>query len=73
MRPEVTIDRTSTPPAFILGPQGTTNNTPNNPNGVFQLAGIIDSPENIFLDQGRFNKVFTFAETFLAAEQTLAG
>lgn len=55
---EVPFDRTSDAPAFILGPQGTTNN----PGGVFQLAGIIDSPESIFLDQGRFNKVFTFAD-----------
>jgi hypothetical protein len=53
---EVPFDRTSEPPSFLLGPQGTTNlaNT--------QLAGIISSPENIFLDQGRFNKVFTFAD-----------
>lgn len=53
---EVPFDRTSTPPDFILGPQGTTNL------GNTQLAGIISSPENIFLDQGRFNKVFTFAD-----------
>ncbi len=53
---EVPFDRTSDAPSFILGPQGTTNNQ----NG--QLAGIISSPQNIFLDQGRFNKVFTFAD-----------
>jgi len=53
---EVPFDRTSNPPDFILGPQGTVNQQNS------QLAGIISSPENIFLDQGRFNKVFTFAD-----------
>jgi hypothetical protein len=50
---EVPFDRTSPYPDFFLGPAGTTSTT---------VAGIIDNPENIFLDQGRNNKTFTFAD-----------
>lgn len=51
---EVPFDRTSDNiPGFFLGAQGTTSGT---------LAGIISNPENIFLDQGRNNKVYTFAD-----------
>ncbi len=51
---EVPFKRTTPYPAFFLGPQGTTSGT---------LAGIIDQP-NIFLDQGRNNKLFNIADNF---------
>jgi Carboxypeptidase regulatory-like domain len=50
---EVPFKRISAYPTFFLGPQGTTSGT---------LAGIISQPDNIFLDQGRNNKTFTFAD-----------
>ncbi|HEY8562221.1 MAG TPA: carboxypeptidase-like regulatory domain-containing protein [Pyrinomonadaceae bacterium] len=51
---EVPFDRISEYPEFFLGPQGTTSTT---------LAGLVDQP-NIFLDQGRNNKLYTFADNF---------
>ncbi len=50
---EVPFKRVSAYPTFFIGPAGTTSGT---------LAGIINSPDNVFLDQGRFNKGFTFAD-----------
>lgn len=47
---EVPFDRISPYPDFFLGPSGTTSST---------LAGIISQPDNIFLSQGRNNKVYT--------------
>ena len=51
----VPFHRISAYPSFFLGPSGTTSTT---------LAGIISQPDNIFLDQGRNNKVFTLADNF---------
>ncbi|MEP6946423.1 MAG: carboxypeptidase-like regulatory domain-containing protein [Acidobacteriota bacterium] len=51
---EVPFKRTSAIPNFFLGGQGTTSGT---------LAGLVDQP-NIFLDQGRNNKLFTLADNF---------
>ncbi|MBS1793164.1 MAG: carboxypeptidase regulatory-like domain-containing protein [Acidobacteria bacterium] len=51
---EVPFKRISPYPAFFLGGQGTTSGT---------LAGLVDQP-NIFLDQGRNNKLFTLADNF---------
>ena len=50
----VPFDRTNPIPAFFFGAQGTVSGTIAN--------GIIDNPESIFLDQGRNNKTFTFAD-----------
>ena len=50
---EVPFHRISDYPSFFIGPAGTTSGT---------LAGIINSPDNVFLDQGRFNKGYTFAD-----------
>jgi hypothetical protein len=50
---EVPFDRTNDIPAYFLGPQGTTSGL---------IAGIIDNPESIFLDQGRNNKTITLAD-----------
>ena len=50
---EVPFQRVSPIPSYFLGAQGTTSGT---------LAGIIDNPDNIFLNQGRNNKTFTFAD-----------
>ena len=50
---EVPFDRTSAIPDFFLGPSGTTSST---------LAGIISQPDNIFLDQGRNNKLYSAAD-----------
>ena len=49
---EVPFKRISPYPDFFLGPQGTNGTT---------LAGLIEAP-NVFLDQGRNNKLFTFAD-----------
>lgn len=49
----VPFKRISEYPSFFLGPAGTTSTT---------LAGIISQPDNVFLDQGRNNKVFTLAD-----------
>ncbi|MBK6750710.1 MAG: hypothetical protein IPG67_12080 [Acidobacteria bacterium] len=49
---EVPFARVSQYPAFFLGGQGTTSGT---------LAGLVNQP-NIFLDQGRNNKLFTWAD-----------
>ncbi len=51
---EVPFNRLSPRPDFFLGAAGTTNT------GL--LAGLVSSPETVFLDQGRFNKVFTLAD-----------
>ncbi len=51
----VPFHRVSAYPDFFLGPSGTTSTT---------LAGIITQPDNVFLDQGRFNKLFTYADNF---------
>ncbi len=50
---EVPFKRISAYPTFLLGPSGTTSTT---------LAGIISQTDNVFLDQGRNNKTFTFAD-----------
>ena len=49
---EVPFDRISDYPEFLLGPQGTTSAL---------LAGLVEQP-NIFLDQGRNNKLFALAD-----------
>lgn len=49
----VPFKRVSPYPSFFIGPSGTTSST---------LAGIISQPDNIFLDQGRNNKLYTFAD-----------
>ncbi len=49
----VPFDRTSDIPSYFIGPSGTTSGT---------LAGIISQPDNIFMDQGRNNKLYTFAD-----------
>ncbi len=46
--------RTSSYPSFNLGTSGTTNTN--------LLAGLIDSPANVFVDQGRQNRVTTIAD-----------
>ncbi len=51
---QVPFDRISDYPDFFLGPQGTTSSTTG-------LAGLVPQP-NIFLDQGRNNKLFTAAD-----------
>ena len=51
---EVPFNRVSARPTFFLGPAGTTN--PAN------LANLISNPDNVFLDQGRYTKVFTYAD-----------
>lgn len=51
---EVPFNRISPRPSFFLGAAGTTNGA--------LLAGIISNPDNIFLDQGRNNKVYTLAD-----------
>ncbi len=50
---EVPFQRTSPIPSFFIGPSGTTSTT---------LAGIISQPDNIFLDQGRNNKLYSFGD-----------
>lgn len=52
---EVPFNRVSERPTFFLGASGTTNGTAN-------LANFISNPDNIFLDQGRNTKVFTYAD-----------
>lgn len=52
---EVPFHRISDYPSFFIGPSGTTSST---------LAGIISQPDNIFLDQGRNNKLFNLADNF---------
>ncbi|MGI8642003.1 MAG: TonB-dependent receptor domain-containing protein [Pyrinomonadaceae bacterium] len=51
---EVPFNRVSQRPSFFLGFASTTN--------IDLLAGIISNPDNIFLDQGRNNKTFTWAD-----------
>ena len=51
----VPFDRVSDYPSFFIGPSGTTSTT---------LAGIISQPDNIFLDQGRNNKLYSASENF---------
>lgn len=51
----VPFKRISEYPTFFLGPSGTTSST---------LAGIISQPDNIFLDQGRNNKLYSAADNF---------
>jgi hypothetical protein len=51
----VPFKRVSAYPSFFLGPSGTTSTT---------LAGIISQPDNIFLDQGRNNKLYSAADNF---------
>jgi hypothetical protein len=51
---EVPFARISPYPEFFLGPQGTTSGT---------LAGLVEQP-NIFLDQGRNNKLYNWADNF---------
>jgi hypothetical protein len=53
---EVPFKRTTPYPAFLLGGQGTTSSTTG-------LAGLVAQP-NIFLDQGRNNKLFNIADNF---------
>ena len=53
---EVPFKRTTPYPDFLLGPQGTTSSTTG-------LAGLVAQP-NIFLDQGRNNKLFNIADNF---------
>ncbi len=50
---EVPFDRISEPLSYFLGPSGTTSST---------LAGIISQPDNIFMDQGRNNKLYSFGD-----------
>ncbi len=50
---EVPFQRVSSYPSFLLGATGTISST---------LAGIISQPDNIFLDQGRNNKLFSFGD-----------
>ena len=52
---EVPFKRISAYPTYFLGPSGTTSTT---------LAGIISQPDNIFLDQGRNNKLYSAADNF---------
>lgn len=49
----VPFARTNEIPSFFIGPSGTTSST---------LAGIISQPDNIFLDQGRNNKLYNLAD-----------
>ncbi len=51
---EVPFDRTSDIPDFFIGPSGTTSGT---------LAGLISQPDNIFMDQGRNNKLYTLSDS----------
>ncbi len=51
----VPFKRISAYPSFFLGPSGTTSST---------LAGIISQPDNIFLDQGRNNKLYSAGDNF---------
>lgn len=51
---EVPFNRVSPRPTYFLGPAATTNGT--------NLANLISNPDNIFLDQGRNTKVFTYAD-----------
>lgn len=51
---QVPFDRISDYPAFFLGGQGTTSSTTG-------LAGLVPQP-NIFLDQGRNNKLYSAAD-----------
>ncbi len=51
---EVPFKRVSAYPNFFLGPQGTTSGL---------VAGLVEQP-NIFLDQGRNNKLFNWADNF---------
>ena len=51
----VPFARTSPYLPYFLGPSGTTSST---------LAGIISQPDNIFLDQGRNNKLYSAADNF---------
>ncbi len=53
---EVPFKRTTPYPDFFLGGQGTTSSTTG-------LAGLVAQP-NIFLDQGRNNKLFNIADNF---------
>jgi Carboxypeptidase regulatory-like domain/TonB dependent receptor len=61
---EVPFARVSKYPSYFIGPAGTTSGT---------LAGIISSPDNVFLDQGRFNKGFTAADNvdWIAGKHTI--
>ncbi len=52
---EVPFVRTNPIPDYFLGPAGTTSTT---------LAGLISQPDNVFLDQGRNNKLFSAADNF---------
>lgn len=52
---EVPFKRISEYLPYFLGPSGTTSST---------LAGIISQPDNIFLDQGRNNKLYSAADNF---------
>lgn len=62
---EVPFVRISDRPQFLLGTASTTNDT--------LLAGIISNPDNIFLDQGRNTKTFTFADNlnYIAGKHSL--
>ena len=51
----VPFKRISSYPTYFIGPAGTTSTT---------LAGIISQPDNVFLDQGRNNKLYTTADNF---------
>ena len=51
---EVPFNRVSARPTFFLGAAATTNTA--------LLANLISNPDNIFLDQGRNTKVFTYAD-----------
>ncbi|MEZ5345363.1 MAG: TonB-dependent receptor [Pyrinomonadaceae bacterium] len=50
---EVPFARVSPYPSFFIGPAGTTTGT---------LAGLISSPDNVFLDQGRNNKLYSWGD-----------
>ena len=55
---EVPFDRISPYPEFFIG----TGTLPTTTGGAALLGGIITNPTNVFMDQGRNNKVTTFAD-----------
>ena len=52
----VPFKRISPYPSFFLGPAGQTTSS--------TLAGIISQPDNVFLDQGRNNKLYSAGDNF---------
>jgi hypothetical protein len=65
---EVPFDRISDSPGFYIGAGPVTTTA-----GQGLLAGIITNPTNVFQDQGRFNRVTTFADdaTWVLGNHTL--